>query len=106
VTLAVRFYAVEGDNMDADGGFIEVGPDGLVTMPKHLGWVTDLLAPVDPKDFQSASTRPVGGFEKIGEDGDRVIFKPVGTWDPAVWIDKVRYHFRTPYLRPGEVEKS
>ena len=106
MTLAVHFYAVEGENLNADGGFIEVSNDGLVSVSSDLDWVVDLQAWVEPRNPKSAATRPVGGFEKVGEDGDRVIFKPVGTWDAAVWIDKVRYHFRTPYLRPGEVEKS
>lgn len=106
MTSAVRFYEVQGEDMNADGGFIEVADDGSVTVTKGLDYAMDLPAWVDPRDPSSASTRPVGGFERIGEDGGRVIFKPVGTWDSAAWIDKVRYHFRTPYLRPGEVEHS
>jgi hypothetical protein len=104
MTLVVRFFEVQGDDLDADGGVIEVADDGLVSMSRQLDWIADLKAPIDPRDFTSASTRPAGGFERIGEDGDRVIFRPVGAWDPGVWLDRVRYHFRTPYLRPGEVE--
>jgi hypothetical protein len=106
VTLAVRFYAVDGENMNADGGFIEVADDTSVTISSDLAFAMGLPAWLEPRNPKSPSTRPVGGFERIGEDGGRAVYRPVGVWDAAQWIDKVRYHFRTPYLRPGEVERS
>lgn len=100
----VRFWEVNSEDVNADGGNIEVADDGTVTMTGCLSYIADLRAPVDPHNMASTSSRPTGGFEKVGEEDGRVIFTAVGTWDPALWIDKVRYHFRTPYLRPGEIE--
>jgi hypothetical protein len=99
----VRFWKVGGEEMNANGGFIEVADDGTVTMTAHMSFIADLRAPVDPRDMASASTRPAGGFERIGDAGDQVVVEAVGEWDPEAWIDKVRYHFRVSYLRPGEV---
>lgn len=104
--LAVHFYSVEGDDLDADGGDIEVGSDGLVRVSDKLAWVLDLPAPMDIRDPVSLPTRPSEGFVKVAEEPGSEVWRPVGTFDAAVWIDKVRYHFRTPYLRPGEVEQS
>jgi hypothetical protein len=106
MTMSVRFWAVKGRDVNADGGFIEVGDDGTVTVSKSLDWVLDLPAPVDIKDQSTPSTRPSGGFTKVGTDGDAIVFRAEGQWDAALWLDKVRYHFRTPYLRPGDVETS
>lgn len=106
MTSAVRFYEVDGEEMNADGGFIEVADDRTVTITTALAFVLDLPAWIDPRNPGSASTRPVGGFEKVGEEGDRTVVRPVGEWDSGAWLDKVRYHFRTPYLRAGEVEQS
>jgi hypothetical protein len=100
----VRFWEVDGKDLNADGGYIEIADDGIVTMTGSLSFIADLRAPVDPSDMASASTCPTGGFEKVGEGDGRVVFRAVGAWDPGAWIDKVRYHFRTPYLRAGGVE--
>lgn len=104
--LAVRFYAVVGEDTDADGGSIEVGSDGLVRVTNSLDWVLTLPAPEDMEADDSPSTLPSGGFEKVSTEAGAEVYRPVGEFDPAKWLDRLRYHFRTPYLRPGEVEQS
>ena len=103
--LRVRFYeVVDRDHLSEDGGTIAVGPDGLVRVSDSLAFALDLPAREDIRDSQSPSTRPAGGFEQVSRSGGQTVFRPVGGWDPEMWLDRVRHHFRTPYLRPGEVE--
>ena len=103
--LRVRFYeVVDRDHLSEDGGTIEVGSDGLVRVSDSLAYALDLPARIDIRDSQSPATRPSGGFEELSKSGGQTVFRPVGEFDPKLWLDKVRYHFRTPYLRPGEVE--
>ena len=107
MTLAVRFYAVVGENTDADGGTIEVASDGLVRTSNNLEWVLGLPAPEDMEADGSPSTLPSGGFTEVGDEpGGVKVFRPEGDFDAAKWLDRLRYHFRTPYLRPGEVEQA
>jgi hypothetical protein len=106
VSMVVRFFEIDGDDLNADGGSIEVADDSTVVISEPLAFAMDLPAWEDPTVPGSTSTRPAGGFERVGEEDGQVRFRPVGEWDSAEWIDKIRYHFRTPYLRPGEVERT
>jgi hypothetical protein len=111
----VRFWVVDGDDVDADGGYIEVLTGGLVRLTSQNEWMLDsidgggtgLPAPEDLSVSGSPTTRPANGFLRIGvEDAGTILYRaePVDGWDGTHWLDRLRYHFRTPYLRPGEVE--
>lgn len=109
----VRFYEVQGDELNGDGGFIEVTEDGSVRVTPNNEWMLadrkdgGLLAPEDITMPNSPSTRPANGFRRVGQEPDgTVIYAPdPEEWDGRRWLDKVRYHFRTVYFRPSEIEE-
>lgn len=106
----VRYWGVDGDEVNRDFGTIELTPEGDVLISERLEWIVApgsmLPAPKDIRDPQSPSTAPAGGFRLVGGRGKVLRYEPVERegWDGALWLDKVRYHFRTVYVRPGEVE--
>ena len=108
----VQFWGVDEDDVNADLGAIEVTEDGTVMVSTGLEWIVApgsmLPAPDDIRTPGSPSTAPAQGFRKIGNTrAGTMAYVPVPKdgWDGRRWLDKVRYHFRTVYIRPGEVEE-
>lgn len=106
VTLAVQFWEVQGDDANALGGRIEVDDQGLVHLPSTYDYMLDLPAPLDLRDLGSPSTRPAGGWVRVSEEDGIVTVRPEGAFDARLWLDKVRRHFRSPYLRAGDIEEG
>jgi len=106
----VQFWAVDGEDLNADAGFIEVTEDGSVRISPRLEWVVepDSMLPAWKNTTRlEQPTTPENGFRRVGEEEDgTLIYAPdPEDWDGPLWLDRVRYHFRTVYLRPGAVEE-